>query len=159
MNKDSHSSGGTPKPERQVALRRIVQTEPLATQAELVERLRAEGIECTQASVSRDLRELGLVKRGGVYRPSPMAAVPDIGDFAHKVGGFVRSATAVGEHLVVVHALPGTAHSVGVYLDSVGWPGVVGTVAGDDTLFVAVSSLPDGKRLISRLQRIQEESE
>jgi transcriptional regulator of arginine metabolism len=107
--------------------------------------------------VSRDLRELGIVKRAGVYTPPDAAAsAPVIDDYASTIGAFLRTFGVVGEHLVVIHTLPGTAHSVAFYLDTISWPGVAGTVAGDDTIFAAVQDRAAARRLVRRLSRIRE---
>jgi len=153
-NHDSHD-----KHQRQTALLEIVRSSEITTQEELVEHLNAAGISCTQASVSRDLRELGLVKVGGHYAaPQAATAVPDLDVFASKIGSFLMPATVVGDHLVVVRTLPGTAHSVALYIDGVGWRGVAGTVAGDDTLFVAVADPETAQRVVTELERIREAS-
>jgi transcriptional regulator of arginine metabolism len=154
MNKhhDSHA-----KHERQSLLLEIVRGREVATQEELVERLQEEGIPCTQASVSRDVRELGLVKIGGRYAaPQAATAVADLDFFATKIGSFLMPATVVGDHLVVIRTLPGTAHSVALYVDGVGWRGVAGTVAGDDTLFIAVADRATADRVVDELERIRD---
>jgi transcriptional regulator of arginine metabolism len=150
---------GYPKQERQTLLLEIVRDQHLSTQEGLVAALHDAGVDCTQASISRDVRELGLVKRGGCYvAPKSANAVPDLDAFAAKIGSFLLRMTAVGEHLVVVHTLPGTAHSVGIYLDGMTWPGLVGTIAGDDTVFVAVTDRSAGDRVIHALEEIREAS-
>jgi transcriptional regulator of arginine metabolism len=153
-NQDAHD-----KHERQTLLLEIVRGSEIATQEELVEQLHAAGIPCTQASVSRDVRELGLVKVGGHYAaPQAATAVPDLDVFATKIGSFLMPATVVGENLVVIRTLPATAHSVALYIDGVGWRGVAGTVAGDDTLFVAVANLETANWVVAELERIREAS-
>jgi transcriptional regulator of arginine metabolism len=128
---------------RQRLLAELIRTEPIGSQDQLVERLAAAGLPATQATVSRDLDELGAVKvrRGGV----PVYALPE------SVGGrdwsaerlrrvladWLVSAEAAGP-LVVLRTPPGSAHLVGVALDAAARPDVAGTVAGDDTLFLAV---------------------
>jgi transcriptional regulator of arginine metabolism len=155
MTKDPHA----PKHERQTRLLDIVRSQQVATQEELATRLQQAGVDCTQASVSRDIRELGLVKRGGIYAaPQAATAVPDLDAFAAKIGIFLQQMTVVGEHLVVIHTLPGTAHSVGLYLDGMSWPGLVGTIAGDDTLFAAVADSRAGRRVVRALEEIREAS-
>lgn len=149
----------TSKAERHTRLLEIIRRESIGTQSDLAERLQQEGIACTQASVSRDIRELGLVKRGGVYMAAeePGSGTPDTEDLAGSIRPFLRSAVAVGEHLVVVHTVTGTANSVGMFMDQTGWPGLVGTVAGDDTIFAAVEDRAAADELVTRLQAILEE--
>ena len=157
MNKSTQSAAAVSKIDRQALIRGIVADYRVDTQSALVERLHAAGVSCTQASISRDIREIGLVKRGGRYvEPQAAAAVPDLVDFASSIAAFLQSATAVGDHLVVVRTLPGTAHSIGIYVDGIDWPGVVGSVAGDDTLFVAVVDRDAGERMIEALEHIME---
>ena len=111
----------------------LLQEREIATQGELVEFLREEGFEATQASVSRDLDELGVLKQGGFYRPPGFAAEP------------VRAGTlpslqliASGETLWVLRCAPGQAPSVALTVDQAAIAGVAGTIAGDDTVFVAL---------------------
>ena len=140
MNKHSNHQGESGKAFRQRALLALIRGEPIATQGALVERLRAEGISCTQVSVSRDIRELGLIKRGGFYA-TPEAApkiTDDIAGLTDNIAAFIRDISTVGDNLIVVRTLAGTAHSVGLLLDNLGWPDIAGTVAGDDTVFIAV---------------------
>ncbi len=159
MIRDAHPLEASPKAERQQALLDLVRGRSLATQAEAVAALRERGIVCTQASVSRDVRELGLVKRDGCYAtPEAVAAAAAVDEYAASIGGFLREMSVVGNHLVVVHTLPGTAHGVGVFIDGMAWPGVAGTVAGDDTIFAAVTDRAAGVRLMEALTRIREES-
>jgi transcriptional regulator of arginine metabolism len=144
------------KAERQRVLLDVVRSRPISTQAELVTALRRTGIACTQSSVSRDVRDLGLIKREGHYEPpEPHGADTDLNDYAASVATLIRGMAVVGDHLVVVHTLPGTADGVGVFIDGMGWPGVVGTVAGDDTLFAAVGDRNAAVRLVRELTRIQ----
>lgn len=128
---------------RQRLLAELIRTEMVGSQDQLVERLAAAGLSATQATVSRDLDELGAVKlrRGGVQA----YALPDgVGGrdwstdrLKQVLGDWLVSAEAAGP-LVVLRTPPGSAHLVGVALDAAPPPGVAGTLAGDDTLFVAV---------------------
>lgn len=132
------------KSDRKKALLDIVRSESPGTQSELVEALRKKGFECTQVSVSRDIRELGLVKKGGRYAAPEGAFVPegsavDLAVLSANVRGFVKGIVAAGDNIVVVRTMPGTAHSVGLLVDNLGWPEIAGTVAGDDTLLAAVT--------------------
>jgi len=122
----------------------ILDKETVATQEELRRKLARRGIRVTQATVSRDIEELGLVKTRSGYRrpdatePAAPAATPQP-PLTILLKEFVRD-VLLASNLVVVKTNPGNAHSVGVGLDSENWPEVVGTVAGDDTIFVATSS-------------------
>jgi transcriptional regulator of arginine metabolism len=128
---------------RQKALADIVRGEPLASQEEVTARLAARGFQVNQATVSRDLDQLGAVKvkRGGVLS----YALPDqIGDsdwaadrLQHILAEWVRSVEAAG-NLVVLKTPPGSAHLVAHAIDQARLPEVAGTIAGDDTLFLAL---------------------
>jgi transcriptional regulator of arginine metabolism len=116
----------------------LLRTETVATQEELRRKLVRRGIHVTQATVSRDIEELGLVRTRTGYRlpntaePSPAAqpALPVI------LKEFMREARQAS-NLVILKTYPGNAHSVAVALDAQQWPEIVGTVAGDDTILVA----------------------
>jgi transcriptional regulator of arginine metabolism len=140
---------------RQAMLVEIVQSNSVKTQTELSKQLKRAGIACTQVSVSRDIRELGLIKKDGHYAtPDKQADIPNLDTFAKAVSGFIKHAEIVGDNLVVVKTLPGTAHSVALLLDRIGWPGIKGTIAGDDTVFVAVQSHRAGKSITDNLRKL-----
>jgi transcriptional regulator of arginine metabolism len=140
---------------RHRAIRRLLATGHVATQAELVGRLAEQGIEVTQATVSRDLREVGAVRErepDGSTRYRIADAAPSAG------GGLVRTLdeyavriTPTGG-LVVVATLPGAAHVVGRAIDEAGIDGVVGTVAGDDTVLVVGGPGVGGDDVARRLE-------
>jgi transcriptional regulator of arginine metabolism len=100
--------------------------------------------------VSRDLAELGLVKSGGRYVPGGTAAPAAVQ--ADPIAAFVRSASPAGPNIVVLRCETGSAPRVGLALDQQAWPGIVGTIAGDDTVFVAAASAADAARLIRLIQ-------
>ena len=129
----------------------LVSTRIVATQEDLAAALSAEGWEVTQSSVSRDIQALKLVKADGGYRkPMQAAAGKDPDETRLREG--VLLAQAAGENLVVVHTPPGEAQRVAVAIDRLAWPEVLGTVAGDDTLFVAVADGKSSRHLLRRLQ-------
>ena len=120
-------------------------------QNELVEALQARGVQVTQSSVSRDIRDLGLRKHEGVYvAPPEMLAGPSGPD----MWAFALSVTAAGDNLVVIRSKPATAQTLAIELDSAAWPGVVGTIAGDDTVFVAVTDASACRDIVRRLRFI-----
>lgn len=132
---------------RQLRIAELIRSEPLASQERLVERLAGAGLAVTQATVSRDLEELGAVKvrRGGVLAYALPDQAPEHmggGDWAAErlrrvLAEQARSIEAAGT-LVVIRTPPGSAHLVAVALDGVGEAAAAGTVAGDDTVFVAI---------------------
>ncbi len=123
----------------------------MARQAELVALLHREGHDATQSSVSRDLRELGVVKGADRYL---LPAVEDALTPSHfeTVRSFVKGYRAAGPTLTVLRTATGTAQSVAIALDKARWPEVVGTIAGDDTIFVATESGRAQRRLHDHLR-------
>ena len=135
----SRNGGESAKEKRQKALSALIQTESIGTQGELVARLNQSGFSCTQVSVSRDIRELGLVKRGGRYISTTPSILPEnVSNLSENISVFIRSVTIVGDNLIIIKTLPGTAHSVGLLVDNMSWSKVAGSVAGDDTVFLAI---------------------
>jgi len=135
----------------------IVRARRVSTQSDIARRLKRAGFPCTQASVSRDMRELGLVKRAGVYAPPDQtASVPGAEKFGSSIAPFVQSVTAVGRHLLVVRTVTGTANTVALFMDKAGWPGLIGTVAGDDTIIAVVTDAAAGRDVTGQLEAIRE---
>ncbi len=118
------------KARRQEMLRELIAGERIANQAELAARLQRRGVEVTQASISRDLDELGVIKAAGFYR------LPSEGNAA-KVFGLASLETS-GDSLVIAKCASGLASAVAVRIDAERLPEIVGTIAGDDTIFIAV---------------------
>jgi transcriptional regulator of arginine metabolism len=138
--------------QRHRAILAILRRAPVHRQEELVSRLAERGFEVTQSSVSRDLRELGVAKVGGRYvaPAAPGGADESMDEIAH----YLRGARAAGPHLTVVTTQVGSAQAVGIAIDRSGWPEIVGTIAGDDTVFVASAGARDQTRLLHRLQTL-----
>jgi transcriptional regulator of arginine metabolism len=147
MNKYSHTQG---KAARQAAILEAVSQDEIGTQNELVRALKKRGIEATQVSISRDVAELGLVKAGGAYRPA--TAENGAHDPEMPLRTFVRKVSSAGPNLTVVRCDAGTAPRVGLVLDGLAAPGLVGTLAGDDTVFVASETGAAQKKLIEFLE-------
>ena len=123
-----------PKQERQVAIKKLVRERDIANQAELVDQLDKAGIAGTQASVSRDIRELGLIKVEGRYRMPGRKVAADSGG----TGELITDLVPVGANLVIIRTVIGAASAVAVELDRLELDDIAGTIAGDDTIFVAV---------------------
>jgi transcriptional regulator of arginine metabolism len=117
--------------------------------------LTADGWEVTQSSVSRDIAALRLVKMDGAYRrppPSPRVVTdPD----EQRIAEGVLSCDTAGDALVVVRTAPGEANRVAVAMDRLAWPEVVGTIAGDDTIFVAVKDRAAQRRALRHIRMLQ----
>lgn len=138
---------------RRDAIVRILRQAVVSRQAELVDLLRREGFDATQSSVSRDLRELGVVKGADRYL---LPAVEDALTPSHfeDVRAFVKGYRAAGPNLTVLRTTSGAAQSVAIALDKARWPEVVGTIAGDDTIFIASASARTQRRLHAHLLSI-----
>lgn len=144
----------TPRSERQLRILQLVEARPLRTQDELAEALRAAGFDVTQSSVSRDLAALGLVKVHGAYaRPAATAAPQDDVNERHIRESLLAVATA-GDALVVLRTPPGEATRVALALDRLAWDDLVGTIAGDDTIFAAARDAAARDRAAARLRRL-----
>ena len=138
---------------RRQALLEILATGTVSRQSQFVEQLNAQGIEATQSSVSRDLRELGIVKQGDGYRRLTEGETSSAGTANNQIpADFVRDIQAAGANLTVIKTAVGAAQRVAVYLDRSDWPEIVGTVSGDDTIFVATRNGRDQKTLLGRLR-------
>jgi transcriptional regulator of arginine metabolism len=145
------------KTQRQHRIARILEAHPVANQAQLVDLLAKDGVVATQATVSRDLEELGAVKvriAGG----DAAYAVPELPkdhmvpeEHLRRVLGEWAVEIAHSANLVVLRTPPGSAHVVASAIDRAGLSGVVGTVAGDDTVIVVAAERIGGNRLAHRL--------
>jgi transcriptional regulator of arginine metabolism len=118
----------------------LIRSGSLHTQEDLAAALRAQGISATQVTLSRDIRELGLVKTPRGYSETP-AAVPAGPDFAQVAREFLRD-VRVAQNLLVLRTPPGHANALASALDYADWSDVAGTIAGDDTVLVVA---PDNK--------------
>ena len=136
---------------RRDAIVRILRQTAVARQAELVDLLHREGFDATQSSVSRDLRELGVVKGADRYL---LPAAEDALTPSHfeTVQTFVKGYRAAGSSLTVLRTTVGAAQSVALAIDKARWPEIVGTIAGDDTIFIATESARTQRRLHERLR-------
>src|SRR5271163_62987 len=119
---------------RQGQILKLIRSKRILTQEELASELKhASGIQTTQVTLSRDIRELGLLKTSDGYRQlAPSTAGPDLGTLAGELLQDVRMA----QNLVVLRTSPGNANALAAVLDKEEWPEVVGTIAGDDTILV-----------------------
>jgi transcriptional regulator of arginine metabolism len=144
--------------QRQREILAILREHPVGNQIELAEALAQRGIQATQSSVSRDLRDLGIARVGGRYVPPVSPAGEEEGEGGlSDVAWFIRGLKPAGANLTVVFTATGAAQSVALAIDRAGWPEVVGTMAGDDTIFVATAGALDQKHFIQRLERCLEE--
>jgi transcriptional regulator of arginine metabolism len=136
---------------RQTALLRLVRGQPVANQHEMVRLLKTTGISATQTSVSRDVRELGLIKAGGRYLPvARLTAAPN----ESPLNELIIRIEPVGANLIVVRTRIGAASAVAVEIDRAADAVIAGTVAGDDTVLVAVRSRSAQGHALGLLRRL-----
>jgi transcriptional regulator of arginine metabolism len=148
------------KTQRQHKIAKYLETEDVSSQAQLVELLAAEGINATQATVSRDLDDLGAIKvraRGGVtvyaVPELPKDQVPPADHLRRVLGDWVVD-VAHSHNLVILRTPPGSAHVVASALDRSSLPEVLGTVAGDDTLIIVADEDVPGSTLADQLREL-----
>jgi len=135
---------------RRQAILDILGSGAIARQSELVRQLNAQGIEATQSSVSRDFRELGIVKLDNGYgRVERNATSSTSNDIPVEL---VRDIQTAGSSLTVIKTAIGAAQRVALFIDRSEWPEIVGTVSGDDTIFVATRNGHDQNTLLGRLR-------
>jgi transcriptional regulator of arginine metabolism len=139
--------------ERRQIIAQLLREHSVRRQAELVELLRGKGLAATQSSVSRDLKELGAAKLKNGYS-LPERTATDNGEALVVVAEFVREIRAAGPNLLVIATAVGAAQRVAVTLDRTGWSEIVGTLSGDDTIFVATAGAGQQRRLSARLRDI-----
>lgn len=143
------------KQHRQQTLLRLVTDKRLATQQDVVRALRSAGFAATQATVSRDIVELGLVKvaRDGMHIYAAPTTVPASGGL-DRLRRFCEEYVVLGAvagNIVVLRTPPGTANALAIALDTSGFADVVGTIAGDDTVFVAAMDPARARGINKRL--------
>lgn len=146
------------KSQRQHLLAKILEEQSVSSQAKLVELLRNEGIDVTQATLSRDLEELGAVKIRVPVGES-VYAIPDNPtervlpvDYLRRVLGEWLVEVSVSSNIIVLRTPPGSAHVVASAVDRAGLPEVIGTVAGDDTVLLVAASNTTGEEVAERLK-------
>jgi transcriptional regulator of arginine metabolism len=139
---------------RHKAILELAEADPISSQEELQKLLHRRGFDAGQATLSRDIRELGLVKSGAGYSlPGREAAAPesDLPSVDRLVREFVTSVRAA-QNLLVTKTSTGSAQPVAAALDSEHWPEAIGTVAGDDTILIICQNSRAAGRLADRIQ-------
>ncbi len=147
---------------RQRAIRDLVEQRPIRTQQELAAALRERGFRTTQATISRDVAELGLIKAGRsgmqAYAIPPRLREADTSG-EDRIRTLLRDMPVEMRDagtMLVLKTLPGSAHPLAAALDRARWPEVVGSIAGDDTVFVAFADRGSMGRVRRRLQGLAE---
>jgi transcriptional regulator of arginine metabolism len=130
------------KQERQRKILNLIRAKPIGTQESLRAHLERSGVPATQSSVSRDLEELGIVKHRGRY------ALPHANGDARRG---LLSLDVAGEILIVAKCLPGRASAVAVEIDDAAITEIVGTLAGEDTIFIATPDLKSQRAAMKKI--------
>jgi transcriptional regulator of arginine metabolism len=145
---------GDTKQQRQRAIRQLVSHGEMRTQEDLVDALRQQGIQVTQATVSRDIVELGLVRAavGGrvIYTLPESVALSDPSISRRRLAGLLGELPLVcgdASAFLVVRTSPGMANMLAITIDACAFPEIVGTVAGDDTILIAMREEADRARV------------
>lgn len=144
------------KAKRQALIREIVEAQSIQTQEELAEALRVRGVVATQATVSRDIREMHLLKvldENGGYRYATMEK-NDMGVNDRLIRMLSDSVVEINSanNLIVIHTLSGSAHVAAEAIDNLKWPEKIGTIAGDNTILVIVRSNDEVDSVIQRFR-------
>ena len=146
------------KVERHDLLKELVKKTKLETQADLLAELRALGVKCTQATVSRDIRELKLIKiqsdDGKYYYQEPGGGdQPVVNRLLDAFSSGYLSAN-YSSNIVVIKTVIGMAPACALAVDAVQWQEVVGTLAGDDTILIVTKSISASKKIIKRIETL-----
>ena len=144
------------KKARQGRILEICRSGLVRSQEEMSSLLEKEEICVTQTTLSRDIRELGLVKVRGSYQVSGEVISRPPDEVLRRAFAQYVLRTGVSENIVMIKTSPGNAHSIGVVVDAAQWPEVLGTIAGDDTVFVLLRKSSMGKKLLQRIQELSE---
>lgn len=146
---------------RQNAILELINSQSIETQYDLTEALKAKGFEVTQATVSRDIKELRLVKKQAdngksIYAKSADNVLSDLD--SRFIVIFSKCVTAIeyAVNNVVIKTLPGMAQAAGAAVDSMDLPEVVGSIAGDDTVIMVLRSEETARRLVYKLRALTE---
>ena len=147
------------KTTRQRAILSLIATRPVHSQDELASLLSTQGYETTQATISRDIRELGLVKvplrdgNGAHFKYVEPSPGPSFSSRLHRVVAELARSVEGSVNLVVLRTAPGSAMMVASAVDSADWPEVLGTLGGDDTVLVIID---DPDKLPMVMQRFED---
>lgn len=146
------------KEKRQNKIREIIENNDIETQDELLARLEAAGFKTTQATISRDIREMKLTKIAGDYGKQKytvlQSADTDVLVKYHQVLNAGILNIDYAENLIVIHTVSGMAMAVAAALDNMKIPGVMGCIAGDDTIFCAVRGSQYCKSVILQIKKV-----
>ncbi|AFQ43063.1 arginine repressor [Desulfosporosinus meridiei] len=147
------------KARRQMKVQEIITKEIIHTQEDLAERLRLAGFDVTQATVSRDIKEMGLIKvpsQGEEYRYAiPSEAHP--ANLQDRLKRLLREAMVSindTDNLIVIRTIPGNAHALAAIMDNSNWEELIGTVAGDDTILLVIKPKEAVQTVLERISAL-----
>lgn len=138
------------KIKRQAYLNELLSGSSFRRQEEVVKAMLQKGFEVTQSSISRDFREIGVIKVGGVYRPGKTIH----SNSQSPLQAMIKGIDTAGPHLIVVQTTPGAAAAVAEAIDLEEIDGIAGTVAGDNTIIIATKSSSAQVKAVTRIQNI-----
>jgi transcriptional regulator of arginine metabolism len=141
---------------RHNAILELIRSGEIASQEDLMRGLKARHIQVSQSTLSRDIQELRLAKAGGVYTVVDAEPARPPEESLHRIIREFLVDIDVAQNIVVVKTGYGHASTVSQALDEAGWPEVVGTLAGENTIFIAVRSLQEGRKLERRVRELLE---
>jgi len=146
------------KGQRHLKIRDIITNQAIETQDELVEALRSGGFQVTQATVSRDIKELQLIKvpmEDGRYKYS-MPADQRFNPIQRLKRALIDHFVSIdfAENLVVMKCLPGTANTICVLLDGMDWPEMMGTICGDDTILIICRTKVESEKVVAQIMAL-----
>lgn len=134
---------------RQGQILKLIAARPVASHEDLKRRLAQQGLDVTQATLSRDLRELGLVKTSEGYKPlGTVGQSSSLPNLARALREYLRDVSAA-QNLLVLRTPPGSAQPLAAAVDREHWPEVLGTIGGDDTVLIITNS-SDSSRAVKR---------
>jgi transcriptional regulator of arginine metabolism len=149
------------KERRQRAILTLVATRPIHSQDELVSLLQSQGFEVTQATISRDIKELGLTKvpirseDGDIFKYVVPSAPTSYVSRLHRTMAELSTTITASENLIIIRTSPGSAMMLASAVDEAGWPEILGTIGGDDTILVVVRSAAETPYVTQRFMDLK----
>lgn len=140
--------------QRHLKILELIETHRVTTQEEMADALAREGWDVTQSSVSRDIAALHLVKIDGAYHRPVITVAPRRDPDEQRIREGVLSVFPAGDALIVLHTPPGEANRVGIAVDRLAWPDVLGNISGDDTIFIAVRDHSAQRRVLGEFRKL-----
>lgn len=147
------------KTRRQMKIQELISGEAVHTQEELADKLRQAGFDVTQATVSRDIKELGLIKvpgQGEEYRYA-LSSVSHPINYVERLKRSLREAVVSvndSENIILIRTIPGNAHALAELIDNSDWEDVIGTVAGDNTILMVVKPKEATPGVLARISQL-----